>query len=142
VALAQAEAQAALAQAAQAQAQAAQAQGTVLPSYDVGTPNVQGDQIAQIHDGEMVIDKRSSDVLRNYGIPIIKPVSQNNNGDSEKQIKLLEENNQQLSQIIQVLLALLNENEQQSENLIVLNEILPQKIGRSIEQLKKTGARS
>ena len=135
--------------AAQSQAAALQAQqvkltdpAANLPSYDVGTPNVQGDQIAQIHDGEMVIDKRSSDVLRNYGIPIQQPVSQNNNGDSEKQIKLLEENNQYLSQMIQVLLALLNENEQQSENLIVLNEILPQKIGRSIEQLKKTGARA
>jgi hypothetical protein len=153
---AQADAAAAQAQVAQMKAQQAQIDAmnvgsvtssgnfdmsAVLPSYDVGTPNVQGDQIAQIHDGEMVIDKRSSDVLRNYGIPIQQPVSQNK-GDSEKQIKLLEENNQQLSQIIQVLLALLNENEQQSENLVVLNEILPQKIGRSIEQLKKTGARS
>lgn len=42
--------------------------GIKLPSYAVGTPYVQGDQVAQIHHGEMVIDRNTSDMLRRYGI--------------------------------------------------------------------------
>ena len=40
-----------------------------LPSYDVGTSYVPYDQVAKIHQGEMVLDKNFSDSLRRYGIP-------------------------------------------------------------------------
>jgi hypothetical protein len=45
-------------------------QGYKLPSFDVGTSYVRGDQIAQIHDTEMIIDPQSSNVLRKYGINV------------------------------------------------------------------------
>lgn len=41
-----------------------------LPSFDVGSPYIPHDQVAQIHRGEMVIDPRSSDALRKYGITV------------------------------------------------------------------------
>jgi|GEM_PF-4729509 len=42
--------------------------GGTLPSYSTGTSYVDGDQIAQIHDAEMVIDAQTSAQLRKYGI--------------------------------------------------------------------------
>jgi len=39
-------------------------------SYDVGTPYVSYDQLAQIHRGEMVIDPSSAAALRRYGITV------------------------------------------------------------------------
>lgn len=43
--------------------------GIKLPSYDVGTAYVRGDQVAQIHDGETILNTADSNVLRKYGIP-------------------------------------------------------------------------
>jgi len=34
------------------------------PSYAVGSPFIGSDQMANIHYGEMIIDRRSADVLR------------------------------------------------------------------------------
>jgi len=39
------------------------------PSYAVGSPFIPFDQTANIHQGEMIIDRRSADVLRSYGVP-------------------------------------------------------------------------
>lgn len=41
-----------------------------LPAYADGTPYVSGDQVAQIHNGEMVIDAASAAALRTYGIEV------------------------------------------------------------------------
>jgi len=39
-----------------------------LPQFKVGSPFIPHDMVAQIHQGEMVIDPQSSKVLREYGI--------------------------------------------------------------------------
>lgn len=39
-----------------------------LPSFAVGTSYVRSNMTANIHQGEMIIDRQSADVLRNYGI--------------------------------------------------------------------------
>jgi hypothetical protein len=44
--------------------------GDVLSSYDKGTPYVPHDQIAQIHQGEIIMDPQSSAALRKYGINV------------------------------------------------------------------------
>lgn len=41
-----------------------------LPSYDIGSSYIPHDQVALIHQGEMVIDSDFSNKLRKYGIPI------------------------------------------------------------------------
>ena len=41
-----------------------------VPSYAVGSPFIPSDQLANIHQGEMIIDRRSADVLRTYGVPM------------------------------------------------------------------------
>jgi hypothetical protein len=76
------------------------AEGTrPLPSYDVGTPYVQGDQIAKIHSGEMVVDAESASVLRNYGIRV-------NAEDSKEMVNMLEEQNKLLREQVKELKAL------------------------------------
>lgn len=45
-------------------AQVAAIEATPLPSYDVGTWNVQGDQISQIHNGEIIVPETMSDSIR------------------------------------------------------------------------------
>ncbi|WP_417327678.1 hypothetical protein [Halarcobacter sp.] len=40
-----------------------------LPSYDIGSSYIPHDQVALIHQGEMVIDSDFSNKLRKYGIP-------------------------------------------------------------------------
>lgn len=44
-------------------------EANLLPKYATGTAFVAGDQIAQIHHGEAVVDAQSMQVLRRYGIP-------------------------------------------------------------------------
>ncbi len=39
------------------------------PSFAVGSPYVPNDMLANIHQGEIIMDRSSSDVLRRYGIP-------------------------------------------------------------------------
>lgn len=41
-----------------------------LPSYDVGSSYISSDQTANIHEGEMVIDRESADALRKYGVNV------------------------------------------------------------------------
>ncbi len=45
-------------------AQVAAIDATPLPSYDVGSWNVKGDQISQIHDGEIIVPEKMSDSIR------------------------------------------------------------------------------
>ena len=40
-----------------------------IAGYAVGTPYVPKDMLANIHQGEIIIDRSSSDVLRKYGVP-------------------------------------------------------------------------
>ena len=47
-------------------------------SFDVGTAYVSHDQRADIHRGEIIVDPRSSDVLRRYGIGVRAESSANN----------------------------------------------------------------
>jgi hypothetical protein len=42
----------------------------VQGSYDTGTPYVPHDMTANIHEGEIIIDPQSSNVLRKYGINV------------------------------------------------------------------------
>ena len=45
------------------------AKGLPLPAFATGTPSVPYDMTANIHQGEIIMDRASSDVLRKYGIP-------------------------------------------------------------------------
>jgi len=58
-------------------------------SYDVGSSYVAGDQLANIHNAEMVIDRKSADVLRTYGIK----VENSNGGMSDEATESLKEQN-------------------------------------------------
>jgi hypothetical protein len=46
------------------------ARGLDVPGYAVGSAHIKGDQLAQLHDGEMVIDPATSHALRTYGIRV------------------------------------------------------------------------
>ena len=43
---------------------------SAIPGFAVGTPYVANDMLANIHQGEIIIDRRSADVLRHYGVPV------------------------------------------------------------------------
>ena len=45
-------------------------QAAGIPSYDVGTPFVPSDQIAQIHKGEMIVPAKEASVLRGMGVSV------------------------------------------------------------------------
>lgn len=53
-------------------------------SYDVGTSYVPHDMLANIHRGEIIIDPRSSDILRRYGIGV-------QGGGSDQMVRLLQQ---------------------------------------------------
>jgi hypothetical protein len=40
-----------------------------LDSFAVGSPYIPRNMTANIHEGEMIIDRQSSNILRQYGIP-------------------------------------------------------------------------
>jgi tape measure domain-containing protein len=46
------------------------ARGLDVPGYAIGSAYIRGDQLAMVHDGEMVIDPSSAAALRKYGIRI------------------------------------------------------------------------
>jgi hypothetical protein len=50
-------------------------------SYDVGTEYVQNDQIANIHKGEIIVDPKSSEILRKYGIKV-EPIKVKNDDEN------------------------------------------------------------
>ena len=58
-----------------------------INQYATGTPFVSRDQIAGIHQGEMIIDRQSSDVLRKYGINV--GANSNNNDALLTEMKAL-----------------------------------------------------
>jgi hypothetical protein len=116
---------------------------SVMPSYDVGTPYVSGDQVAQIHDGEMVIDPQSANVLRKYGISIPQmPTQTTASVDNKETIELLKKNNDLLMQLIQLLANLETNSTDQVALLAILNELLPREISRSFDKIKpRVGAK-
>jgi chromosome segregation ATPase len=81
-----------------------------LPSFDTGSQEIPKDMVANVHKGEIIIDPKSSNVLRNYGIKIevSKSSSDSSQGktDMSKVEKLLEallqvsvENGQRISKV-------------------------------------------
>jgi hypothetical protein len=46
-----------------------ESQYTALPSFAVGSAYLPNDMVANVHRGEIIMDRASSDVLRKYGIP-------------------------------------------------------------------------
>lgn len=61
-----------------------------------GTPSVPYDMLANIHQGEIIMDRQSSDVLRKYGIP------QNGSADNKETVAELKEQNRLLRAILNV----------------------------------------
>ena len=57
-------------------------------SYAVGSTYIPNDMYANIHQGEMILDRRSADVLRNYGIQVSGSAD---NRDNEEQKATTEE---------------------------------------------------
>lgn len=108
---------------------------TDLPSYDVGTPSVQGDQVAKVHNEEMIIDPQSSDVLRNYGIRIQTNTPQQSSQDYKELIAWLKSNSDKLDMLIQVLSQIFGENATQTDVLVQLHEIMG-KLPRSLDKLQ------
>lgn len=68
----------------------------VRRSYDVGTGYVPYDMSADIHQGEIIIDPRSSDILRRYGIGV--QAQGGNTGALERRIDELVSDNRKLVQ--------------------------------------------
>ncbi len=60
-----------------------------LPSYDIGSSYIPYDQVAQIHQGEMILDRDFSSKLRKYGIPTNSEFS-----GAQEIVKVLEETKQ------------------------------------------------
>ena len=52
-----------------------------MGSYEVGTSYVAENQVAEIHKGEIIVDPKSSEVLRKYGIKV-EPMKVNQPGDN------------------------------------------------------------
>jgi hypothetical protein len=90
---------------------------TVTPSasFAVGTSYVSNDMLANIHQGEIVMDRQSADVLRRYGIPT------SGSADNKEVVAELKESNKQLTASVRVLQAGFNRliaiNEKQSESM-------------------------
>ena len=71
--------------------------GKVLRGFDVGTSYVPYDMSADIHQGEIIIDRRSSDILRQYGIGV-QAQGGGNTGALERRIDELVADNRKLVQ--------------------------------------------
>lgn len=74
---------------------------SAVNSFDVGTPYVSHDQMANIHKGEIIIDPRSSSVLRQYGIE----VRATDSGESVSELRALREQVAALTQSLNQLRA-------------------------------------
>jgi len=78
--------------------------GSALEGYTgfaIGTPYVPYDQLANIHQGEIIIDRQSSDVLRKYGIPAT------GSADNKETLAELKQQNKLLADQNSLLMALL-----------------------------------
>jgi len=62
-----------------------------LPSFDVGSPYIPNDMTANIHQGEMIIDAKTSSQLRRYGL-----MQQGN----EALVRLVESSNERLNSLV------------------------------------------
>ena len=66
-----------------------------LPAFAAGTPYVPNDMTANIHQGEIIMDRASSDVLRKYGVPQ-HGAADNRTDELIAEIKALREENKAL----------------------------------------------
>lgn len=86
----------------------------VQPSFAKGSAYLPYDMIANVHQGEIIMDRRSADVLRKYGIPT------NGSADNSAVVSELQESNKQLVATVRVLQAGFNKliaiNEKQAES--------------------------
>jgi hypothetical protein len=76
-----------------------------MPAFDTGTPSVPYDMTAKIHQGEIIMDRASSDVLRKYGIPT------NGSADNKETIAELKETNRLQAEQLKILMAMLTVNQ-------------------------------
>lgn len=65
-----------------------------LPSFDTGTPYVSRDMTANIHEGEIIMDRASANALRKYGIPV------SGSADNKETIAELKEQNRLLRSLL------------------------------------------
>jgi len=59
------------------------------PSFDVGTPYVEKDMRADVHEGEIIIDPASADFVRKYGIRVQATPAKEGSGDNTEVVSLL-----------------------------------------------------
>lgn len=70
-----------------------------LPGFAVGTAYVSDDMTANIHQGEIIIDRQSADVLRKYGIPQ-RADNYSDNSELIAEVRALKASNAELQQIV------------------------------------------
>ncbi|MFZ4857904.1 MAG: tape measure protein [Desulfuromonadaceae bacterium] len=75
------------------------------PAFATGTPSVPYDMVANIHQGEIIMDRASSDVLRKYGIPT------SGSADNKETIAELKETNRLQAEQLKILMAMLTVNQ-------------------------------
>ena len=68
--------------------------GGTRPSYATGSAYIPYDQTANLHQGEMVIDRASSDALRKYGVPA------SGSADNKESVAELKEQNRLLRELL------------------------------------------
>jgi hypothetical protein len=94
--------------------------GLPLPAFATGTASVPYDMTAQIHQGEIIMDRASSDVLRKYGIPTT------GSADNKESLAEQKETNRQLAANVRVLQAgfnrLIEINEKQESRLATMEQ--------------------
>lgn len=93
-----------------------------LPAFATGSPYIPYDMPANVHQGEIIMDRASSDVLRKYGITV------SGSADNKETIAELKEANRQLVATVRVLQAgfskLIEQNEEGNTNGKVLTSKL------------------
>lgn len=69
-----------------------------IQSYAIGTSYVPKDMRANIHEGEMVVDRATSNLLRNYGIQVKAAPAATNNDDT-RMVNMLKQVNDRLEEL-------------------------------------------